>query len=146
MILSPTNDLQDLLNSQDFGGEHGPTNKWSALTASEMMDVLSDLAAYYQMVLTATGPSGTMFMANFQKQLRSIKQRPWMCEDSDVVRLASAPSNAAKWSTVKKGSKASIAKLEAYFRMSETDKKEEFILSGTTLEMTLLGKLRSVPR
>jgi hypothetical protein len=133
------------LNSQQFGGEHGPTSTWSALTVSQMMDVLSDLAAYYQMVLAATGPHGPMFMSNFQKNLRSIKHRQWMNEDPDIVRLASAPSNAENWSAVTKCSKAEIRKLEAYFRMSVTDQKEELNLRGDKLEMTLLGKLRSVP-
>ena len=133
------------MTSQQFGGEHGPTITWSALTVTQMMDVLSDLAAYYQMVLAGTGPDGPMFMPNFRKNLRSVKHRPWMNEDPDIVRLASAPSNAANWSTVKKCSKASIGKLEAYIRMSDTDQEAEFNLRGSTLEMSLLGKLRSVP-
>jgi hypothetical protein len=145
VVLPPTNELEDLLKSQKFGGEHGPTITWSALTVSQMMDVLSDLAAYYQMVLATTGPDGPMFMSNFRKNLRSIKHRPWMNEDPDIVRLASAPSNAANWSAVKKCSKASIGKLEAYFRMSVNGQEEELILRGSTLEMTLLGNLRSVP-
>ena len=119
---------------------------WSALTISQMIHVLSDLAEYYQMVLAATNPHTNLFTTNLKTNLRSIKHRQYMVDDPDVVRLASAPSNAANWKDVKKCSKAAIVKLEAYFQKSVPDQEAEFNLRGRgkTLEMTLLGKLRSV--
>ena len=131
--------------SQLYSVEHGrPTIMWSALTISQMIDVLSDLAEYYQMVLAATNPHSNLFTTNLKTNLRSIKHRQYMVDDPDIVRLASAPSNAANWKSIKKCSKAAIVKLEAYFQKSVPDQEAEFNLRGKTLEMTLLGKLRSV--
>ena len=117
---------------------------WSALTVGQMIEVLSDLAEYYQMVLAATNPHTTLFAANLRTNLRSIRHRQYMVEDPDIVRLSSQPSNATNWSKVKKCSKAAIVKLEAYFQKSVPDQEAELNLSGATLEMTLLGNLRSV--
>ena len=118
--------------SQLYSVEHGPTIMWSALTISQMIDVLSDLAEYYQMVLAATNPHTNLFTTNLKTNLRSIKHRQYMVDDPDIVRLASAPSNAANWKYVKKLNAARRRSLSwrPTFRKVSLTKKQSSILEG----------------
>ena len=131
MVLSPTNELQDLLMSQLYGVEHGPTIMWSALTISQMIDVLSDLAEYYQMVLAATNPHTNLFTTNLKTNLRSIKHRQYMVDDPDVVRLASAPSKLRQiGNTSRNAARRRSLSWRPTFRKVSLTKKQSSILEG----------------
>jgi hypothetical protein len=148
VVLSTTNELDNLLNSQIFmtdfdGAADGHTTTWANLEIIQQLKVLDVLASYFQLVQDSTTPEGTHFMPNVRASLKAVRFRPWFVAE-DMMQLASYRSNAVVWSTIGKSSNALMNRLNAYHLMSTTEQDAEYALHGSTLEQTALAVLRTV--
>ena len=154
MVLSTTNELEllELMNTQNFlknfdddcKDSDSATTTWSALKIPQQLQVLTVLAAYFELVQQSTNPDAALFIANFKKAKKSVAFRDWMVAP-DVQELASSPSNAEAWRRIGKASGAQIALLQSYMALPSDEQQAELLLNGVQIKSIALGMLRSVP-
>ena len=111
---------------------------WAHLTHKEQVQVLTNLAGQYRLYLNNLGPAGSNFTSNFKSQLVNIAQKPWMTDEPDMIRMASAPANIAAWEKIPKPSAGEIAKHRAWVIMTDAAQAAEYEQNEGTLAMCLL--------
>jgi hypothetical protein len=111
---------------------------WAHLTHKDQVQVLTNLASQYRLYLNNLGPAGSNFTSNFKSQLVNIAQKPWMTDEPDMIRMASAPANIAAWEKIPKPSAGEIAKHRAWVIMTDAAQTAEYEQNEGTLAMCLL--------